>query len=146
MLAKSGGDIALVADEDDELRHPRSKSVALVGVADVLGRGEGGGAVGGERRQRRLVGDEDPDVVGVAGDECQRVDRAAAAREEVDRPAAGRRDHRVDVVGVLLRRRLGRGVVLRAPLDAPRVVGQDRPVREVGPRAWRSRRRPSASR
>ena len=47
--------------------------------------------------------DERPDVRGVGRDEGQRVDGAAAAREEVDRAAADGLDDPVEVVGVLLR-------------------------------------------
>src|SRR5262245_57640475 len=130
-IGEVGRHIALMHDEHDEFGHRRAHAIALVGRRDVLRRREGCLPVRQQRGERRFVSDEDPDVVRVAGDEGQRVDRATAAREEVDRATAQRLDHRVDVVGVLLRRRLGRGVVLGAALDAPRVVRRDRPVREV---------------
>ena len=70
-------------------------------------------AIGQHLGERRLVRDEGPDILGMAGDQGQRVDGATAAGEEVDGSAADRLDHAVDVVGVLLGRGLGGVVVLR---------------------------------
>ena len=53
---------------------------------DRAGSGERVLAVGEDRRERRLVRDERPHVLRMLRDEGQRVDRAAAAGEEVDGP------------------------------------------------------------
>ena len=108
-----GRDRALVADHGDELGHRRPHAAALVGLADVRARGQRRLAVGQELGRRRLVRDEGADLLRVAGDQGQRVDRAAAAREEVDRSGAERRDQPVQVVGMLVGRRLGGAVGAR---------------------------------
>ena len=63
-------------------------AAALVGLVDRAGGRQRVLAVGQERGERRLVRHERPHVLGVPGHERQRVDRAAAAGEQVDRPAA----------------------------------------------------------
>ena len=85
-----------------------------------------------ERGERRLVRDRGPDVARVLRDERQRDDGAAAAREQVDRPAADRLDDAMDVVGLdLWGDRRGR-IVGRASLAVvARVVRHDRPIGEM---------------
>ena len=58
--------------------------------------------------RRRLVGHQAAHVVGVGRHQRERVDGAAAAREQVHRARAERRDHPVEVFRVLLG---GTGVV-----------------------------------
>jgi hypothetical protein len=77
------------------------------------------------------VRDEHSHLLRVLRDERERVDRAAAAREHVHRPVRDRRDEPVQVVGVLVRCRLGGAVGAAAALRAARVVGDDRPVGDV---------------
>ena len=60
--------------------------------------------VGQERCERRLVGNERPDLLRVASDKGERVHRAAAAREQVDGSEAQLGDDPMDVVGVLFGR------------------------------------------
>ena len=47
-------------------------------------------------------------VLGVPSHECKSIDRAAAAGEQIDRPASELLDYLVHVIGVLLRCRRGR--------------------------------------
>ena len=120
------------------MRHPVAPAVLLVGLVDGTAGGERVRRVRQHARRRRLVGDERPHEVGVRGDEGERVDRAAAAGEQVDRAPADRLDHRAHVGGVHLGSHLEVGVRALAALDAARVVGHDRAVGEVG------RQRPEA--
>ena len=96
----------LVAHGQDELRHAGAEAAALVGVGDRLGDRQRALAIGQDRGERRLVRDERPDLLRVGRHEGERVHRAAAAREQVDRAAAELVDDPVQVVGVLL----GRGL------------------------------------
>ena len=126
-----GGDLALVAGERDELRHPRAHPAALVGLVHVAGRGQCPLAIGEHRDEWRFVRDERPHLLRVLGHEGQRVHRAAAAGEQVHRPGIDRRDEPMQVVRVLLDRVLRRAVGARAPLRPARVVGHDRAIGEV---------------
>ena len=74
---------------------------------DVSGCGEGRFAIGDHLGGRRLVRDEGSDLVRMPGDEGKGVHRSAAAREEINRSGVQRRDQPVDVVCVLIGRRLG---------------------------------------
>jgi hypothetical protein len=133
-------DGAVVHDDRDELRHRRPHAGPLVRLVDVATHRECGLAVGQDRREGRLVRDDRPEVLGMARHERERVHRAAAAREQVHRTEAEILDDPVEVVGVFLRGRPAHRVVLRAPLDAPRVVRDHGPVREVtGERAEAAR-------
>ena len=121
------------------------KPLAQVRLADVRARRQRRLAVGQHLGGRRLVRDERPDLLRVLGHQGQRVDRAAAAGEEVDRAGAERRDQPVQVVGVLVGRGLAGAVGALAALDAARVVGDDRAVGEVagqGGEAGGAHRRP----
>ncbi len=69
---------------------------------DGLADGQRALAIGHDRGQRRLVGDERAHVLRVGRDEGQRIDRAAAAGEQVDRRRAELGDEPMQVVGVLL--------------------------------------------
>ena len=96
---------------------PAPEPAAHVGLVDGPGGGQRVLAVGQDRRDRRLVRDERPDVLRVLGHQRQRVHRAAAAGEQVDRSAAERLDDPMQVVRVLIGRRLGssdRSFVLRS--------------------------------
>jgi hypothetical protein len=62
----------------------------------------------------------------------QGVDRATAAGEHVDRSAADRLDHPLQVARVIVGRDLAIAVGARAPCGAPGVVGDDRAIGEVG--------------
>ena len=68
---------------------------------------------------------------GCARDEGERVHRAAAAGEQVDRARAELGDDPMQVVGVLLGRGRAGRIGLRAALDAARVVGHDGAIGEV---------------
>ena len=144
LLRVALGELAVVADQRDEASHRRTAAARLVDVADGHARGQRGVPIGDELGERRLVGDEGRHVVRMGGHEGQGIDRATAAGEHVDRPAAGRGDDPVEVVGVLLRGRLGRRLGLQAAFHATRVVGHDPPIREVAgerPEAARAHRR-----
>ena len=78
---------------------------------------------------RRLVGDEDTQVVGVRRDEEQRVDGSTGRRERVDRSAAQGCHQRMQVVCVLLGRDRGRRVLAQTP---PGVAGIDEHQHPVG--------------
>ena len=107
--------------------HPRCRYVSFDGTRGRQGRL----SVGEELGERRLVGHQGPHVLGIAGDERQCVDRAAAAREQVDRPAFELLDDPMQVVGVLIGcRRVGRLVQLAA-LAATWVVGDHGAVGEM---------------
>ena len=93
LIGEVGGDLAVVADERDEPDHRRPGAAPLIGVAHVADGGKRRVAIRQDAGGRRLVGDQEADVLGMAGDEGQRVDGAATAREEVDRSAAERFDH-----------------------------------------------------
>ena len=85
--------------------------IARHGRLGVLG-------IGQQRGQRRLVGHQRADVLRMRGHQGQRVDGAAAAGEQVYRPADPL-DDPMQVVGVLagIRLRAGSLLVLRS---APR--------------------------
>ena len=119
-----------MGDDGDEVRHTGAPALLLVGVADRADGSLRVLRVGQDRGERRLVRDEDAHVLGMRRDERQGIDRAPAGGKEVDRPT-DLADDPMEVVGVLLRRRLARRIRLRAALGAARVVGQDRPVGEV---------------
>ena len=104
---------------------PAPKPTLLVGLGDRAAGREGGLVVGDQRGQRRLVGDQGAHILGMRGHERERVDGAATAGEQVDRSQAQRLDDPMDVVRVLLGRRLAGRVVLGAPLDAARVIRDD---------------------
>jgi hypothetical protein len=119
-----------VAAEGDELRHPGAPAAALVGLVDGKGGRHRVLAVGHDRGQRRLVRDQRPDVLRVPGHEGERVDRATAAGEQVDR-ATDRLDEPMQVVGVDVGRHRAGRIGLRAALDAAWVVGDQGAVGEV---------------
>ena len=66
----------------------RPKPLFMVGVVDVAVGGQHGLAVGQHVAMRRLMGDEDAHVGRMRGDQGQRIHRASAAGEQVDRPTA----------------------------------------------------------
>ena len=75
--------------------------------------------------------DERAHVLRMLRDKRQRIHRAAAAREQVDRTAADRGDDPMDVVTVDVGCHRAAHVVLHAALAAARVVGHDRAIGEV---------------
>ena len=75
--------------------------------------------------------DERPDVLGMLRDQRQRVHRAAAAREQVDRAAPTASMIRWRSSALLLGRDRRWRIGLDAALGAARVVGHDRAVGEV---------------
>ena len=77
-----------MADERDELGHRRSKTTTLICLVDVLGRGQRRLAVRKYLSGRRLMCDEDSDLLGMTGDEGQRVHCATAAGKQVHRSGA----------------------------------------------------------
>ena len=103
-----GRERALVADDRDEVGHAGAEAAALVGLVDRLGGRQGGLAVGEDRASGGSCATSVRTSLRMRRDERQRVHRAAAAREQVDRPGAERLDDPMQVVGVLLGRRLGR--------------------------------------
>ncbi len=102
----------------DEPRHAGTEPAALVRVVDGAGGRQRALAIGQDRRERRLVRDERPDLLRVLRDEGERVHRTAAAGEEVDGPAVELGDDPMQVVGVLVGRRRAGRIGLRAALDA----------------------------
>jgi len=72
-----------------------------------------------------------PDLLRVPGHQGQRVDRAAAAGEDVHRPGIERGDDPVQVISVLIRRGLGSVVGARAALHPAGIVGHHRAVGEM---------------
>ena len=80
----------------------RAEAVPLVGLVNVDRRRQRLRAVGQDGRSRRLVRDEGPHLLRVPRHQHEPVDRAAAAGEDVHRPAAERRDQPVQIVRVLL--------------------------------------------
>jgi hypothetical protein len=95
-------DRAPVADEGDELRHRRSDAVAQVRLVNIHGRGQRGLAVREQLRVRRLVRDEDSDLPGMVGDKGGGVHHATGGGKEIHGSRAQRRDHPMQVVGVLV--------------------------------------------
>ena len=126
-----GADQARVADERDELRHGRAEAAAQVRLLDVLVSGERPGAVRRFEDRGRLVRDERADLLRVPGDQDERIDRPAAAREDVHRARLQLGDQPVQVIGVLVGRGLQGAVRALAAAGAPGVVGDDRAVGEV---------------
>ena len=96
-----------MADHGDEVGHPAPQplSICLVDRSTDCQRSL---AVGKQRRERGLMCDESAHVLGVPSHECKSIDRAAAAGEQIDRPASELLDYLVHVIGVLLRCRRGR--------------------------------------
>ena len=138
------GELAAMADEGDEVGHPRAPSALPIRLVDRARGRQRRLPVGEERRERGLVRHERPHVLGVLGDQRQRVHRAAAAGEQVDRSASELLDDPVDVVGVLLGRRRGGRLGQLAALAPARVVGDHGAVGEVarqGAEAGRAHRR-----
>ena len=86
---------------------PAPEAAALVGVVDRPAGRQRVLAIGQDRGERRLVRDERPHVLRMLRHEGERVDRAAAAGEQVDRPAAERLDDPMQVVGVAARASTG---------------------------------------
>ncbi len=122
---------AFVAGESEELRHRRPEALAVVRLADVDAGGQHLLAVRQRLAGRRLVCDERPDLLWMAGHERERVHGPAAAGEDVHGSGVDGRDHPVQVVGVLVGRGLGGAVGPLAPVHPAGVVGDDRPVGEV---------------
>jgi hypothetical protein len=134
------GERSAMPGDGHEMRHASPGPVALVGGGD---RADGGLGVVGVRKdgcQRWLVGDQRPHVLRVGRDERQRVHRATAAREQVNRSEPDLTDDPMQIIGVLLGCRLGRRVVLDAALRPSRVVGDDRAVGEVAGEGSEARR------
>jgi hypothetical protein len=77
------------------------------------------------------VRDQRPHLIGVLGDERQRVHRTAAAREHVDRSAPELLDDPMQVGGVHLGRRRDRRLGQLAALASAGVVGHHGAVGEV---------------
>jgi hypothetical protein len=77
------------------------------------------------------VRDQRPHVIGVLGDERQRVHRTAAVREQVDRSAPEFGHDPMYVVGVILGRRRDRRLGQRTALASAGVVGHHGAVGEV---------------
>jgi hypothetical protein len=77
------------------------------------------------------VGNQRRHVVGMRGDERERGHRAAAAREQLDRPGTERLDHGMDVLRLDRRVVIDAAVRAHAAAEAARVVGDHGPVREV---------------
>jgi hypothetical protein len=121
----------LVAGDGDEVRHPGAPAAALVGLLHRAGGRQRVLPVGQDRGERRLVRDQRPHVPRVPGHQRERVDRAAAAGEQVDRPATDRLDEPVQVVGVDVGRDRAGRVGLHAALDTAWVVGHHGAVGEV---------------
>ena len=129
--AKSAGIGPCDADQCDELRHRPAEPVPLVRLLDVRHGRQRRLAVRQELHRRRLVRDQRAHLLGVLSHQRQRVHRAAAGGEEIHRAAAERVDKPVQVVGVLVRRRLAGVVRLLAAAGAARVVGDHRTVAEA---------------
>ena len=138
------GQQAVVADEDQELRHRGSHALALVGLVHVLDRRGERRAVGQDRGQRRLVRDERAHLVATVRHPRQRVHRPAAAGQDVDRSPTDRLDDAPQVARVVVGRDLTRAVAARTATGAAHVVGDHRAVGEVagqGAEALRAHRR-----
>ena len=120
-----------MASYGDEVRHPRPPASALVGLVDRPDGGERMLPVGKNGAQRRLVRDERPHVLRMLRHQRERVHRAAAGGEQVDRPAADGLNEPMQVLGVDFWRYPSFGVGLDAALASPRIIGDDRTVREM---------------
>jgi hypothetical protein len=97
-------ELAGVADEGDEVSHPRAGAAAHVRLVHRPRSGERVLAVGEQRRDRRLVSHDRAHVLGMRGGQRQGVGRATAAAEQVH-GAANLLDEPMEVIRVLLRRR-----------------------------------------
>ena len=93
----------VVADERDELRHRRTEPVSEIRLVDVTAGAERFLAIRDLPGGRRLVRDEDPDLLRMPGHQGQGVHRTAAGGEQVHRPGVQLRDQPVQVVRVLIR-------------------------------------------
>jgi hypothetical protein len=129
-----GRDRTLLADDRDELRHRRAEAAALVGLLDVHAGRQRGPAVRQFYKGGRLVRHERAHLFRVRRREGERVDRAAAGGEDIDRPGrkrAQRGDQPVQVISVFV----GRGLegIVRALAASRRsgVIGHHRPVGEM---------------
>jgi hypothetical protein len=83
---------------DDELRHPGTEPTSLVRLVDRLGERHRALTVEQDRCERRLVRDERPNLFRVLRNELERVHRATAAGEEVDRACAKFGDEAMQIV------------------------------------------------
>jgi hypothetical protein len=93
---------------------------------DVAGRGQRLLAIGEHRGERGFVRDERPHLLRVLGHQGQRVHRAAAAGEQIDRLFIECGDEPIQVVCVFLDRVLCRAAGSLAPLR-PRADRRSRP-------------------
>ena len=142
-----GGDRPLVAHERDELRHARPRT-RCAGTC----RGRRAQAASAASRSGRIDASGGSCATSVRTSSGCVATRASAFtappllanRSTGPAPSVG--DDPMQVVGVLLGRRLAGRIGLRAAFDAARVVGDDGAIGEVAGRACRTRRRPSASR
>jgi hypothetical protein len=107
-----------------ELLHRLLGPLHPVGVVDVLNLGPQPGGVSQQLDQRRFVGDQRPQLVGVGGDQRKPDHGAAAAAKDVRRAAAERRQQPLDVLGLLGGRHILGGVLAAAVGDAARVIGR----------------------
>jgi hypothetical protein len=108
LAGQVGAHRASVAHGGDELRHTGTEPAAQIRVMDGLGDSYRALAIRQDRREWRLVRDERQNLLGVLRHEGERVHRAAAGGEQVDRPCLevshDLGDDPMQVVGVLLGR------------------------------------------
>ena len=86
-----------MADERNELRHRRAGACAQVGFVNADGSRERGFAIWKHLPCGGLVRDQRSNELRVPRHQRERVDRAATAREDVDRPGVQCRDHSAQV-------------------------------------------------
>jgi hypothetical protein len=93
-------------------------------------------AVRQRRRGGRFVRHEGAHLLRMPGHQRERVDRSAAAGEDVRRLSAERGDQPVQVVRVLIPRGLGCAVGPFAAHDPARVAHHHHPVPEILDQGW----------
>ena len=134
-----------MAYEHDELRHRRSEAAPEICLVNVHRCGQRRPAVRQHLGGRRLVRYERPDLIGMAGHEGEGVHGSAAAGKQINRSRAQRGDQPVEIVRVLIGRRLSGVVGPLAALDSAGVIRHDRSVGEMtgeGTESCSAHRRP----
>jgi hypothetical protein len=115
-LTVVGWEGSFEADKGDELRHRRPEAGTVVGLSDVHARRQDLIAIRQHLAGRRLVCDQRPDLLGMAGHQGEGIHGPATGGEDVDWSGVERRDQAVQVVGVLIGCCLGGPVGPLAPL------------------------------
>ena len=125
------GELALPHAHGEEGGESRAPAAFVIGAADGVVRALGELRIGQDAHDGRFMGDDPADVLGMRREQGERGDGAAAAGEHLHR-CAEIGDQGVEVLRLQGRVVQGAAVTAGAPAESPRVVRDDRAVRELG--------------